>query len=240
MSASALQVARTGLEAQDTRMRVIANNLANVATTAFKRDRASFATLSYQDVRIAGQQSTSQNNFATGLNLGTGVAIQGTSRMEQQGTLDTTGNAFDIAIQGEGYFQVLLPSGVLAYTRAGNLSLSGQGEIQTSDGYPLQPSITVPTNTTTVSIGTDGTVTAMVAGSTTATQIGQITTATFINPAGFRRWAATSCRKPPAAAPPRSASRANRTRHHHAGRAGNLQREHRDRAGRHDRMPARL
>jgi flagellar basal-body rod protein FlgG len=186
MSASALQVARTGLEAQDTRMRVIANNLANVATTAFKRDRASFATLSYQDVRVAGQQSTSQNNFATGLNLGTGVAVQGTSRMEQQGTLDTTGNTFDIAIQGEGYFQVLLPSGQLAYTRAGNLSLSGQGEIQTSEGYPVQPAITVPTNTTTVSIGTDGTVTAMVAGQTAATQIGQITTATFVNPAGLQ------------------------------------------------------
>jgi flagellar basal-body rod protein FlgG len=186
MSASALQVARTGLEAQDTRMRVIANNLANVATTGFKRDRANFATLAYQDMRVAGAQNTSQNNFATGLNLGTGVAVQGTSRQEAQGTLDTTGNSFDLAIQGEGYFQVLLPSGQTAYTRAGNLSLSGQGEIQTSDGYPIQPAVTVPQGATSVTVGTDGTVTALVAGNTTAQQIGQLTTATFINPAGLQ------------------------------------------------------
>jgi flagellar basal-body rod protein FlgG len=186
MSASALQVARTGLEAQDTRMRVIANNLANVATTGFKRDRANFSTLAYQDMRVAGQQNTSQNNFATGLNLGTGVQVQGTSRQEEQGTLDTTGNTFDLAIQGQGYFQVLLPTGQLAYTRAGNFTPSGTGQLQTSDGYPVQPSITLPQGTTTVTVGSDGTVSAMVAGSTNAQQIGQLTTATFMNPSGLQ------------------------------------------------------
>ena len=160
-------------------MRVIANNLANVATTGFKRDRANFATLAYQDMRVAGQQNTSQNNFATGLNLGTGVAVQGTSRQEQQGTLDTTGNTLDLAIQGQGYFQVLLPTGQTAYTRAGNFSLSGTGQVQTSDGYPVQPAITIPQ-------GTDGTVSAMVAGSNNAQQIGQLTTATFMNPSGLQ------------------------------------------------------
>lgn len=167
-------------------MRVIANNLANVATTAFKRDRANFATLTYQDMRVAGQQNTSQNNFATGLNLGTGVAIQGTARQEEQGTIDTTGNSFDLAIEGQGFFQVLLPTGQLAYTRAGNFSLSGDGQVQTSDGYPVQPAITVPQGTTNVTVGSDGTVTATLQGQTTATQIGQITTATFINPAGLQ------------------------------------------------------
>ncbi|WP_068090770.1 flagellar basal-body rod protein FlgG [Novosphingobium rosa] len=186
MSASALQVARTGLDAQDTRMRVISNNLANVNTTAFKRDRANFATLAYQDMRIAGQQNTSQNNYATGLNLGTGVQIQSTSREESQGTLDTTGNAFDLAVQGEGYFQVLLPTGQFAYTRAGNFSLSAQGEIQTSDGYPVQPAITIPQGSTSVTVGSDGTVSAVPSSGGNAVQIGQITMATFPNAQGLQ------------------------------------------------------
>jgi flagellar basal-body rod protein FlgG len=186
MSASALQVARTGLDAQDTRMRVISNNLANVNTTAFKRDRANFATLAYQDMRIAGQQNTSQNNYATGLNLGTGVQIQSTSREESQGTLDTTGNAFDLAVQGDGYFQVLLPTGQFAYTRAGNFSLSSQGEIQTSDGYPIQPAITIPQGSSSVTVGSDGTVSAVPPSGGNAVQIGQITMATFPNAQGLQ------------------------------------------------------
>jgi flagellar basal-body rod protein FlgG len=186
MSSAALQVARTGLEAQDTRMRVIANNLANVNTTAFKGERANFATLAYQDLRVAGQQSTGQSDYATGLNLGTGVAIQSTSRTDSQGTMNTTGNAFDLAIQGEGYFQVLMPGGQTGYTRAGNFSLSPAGQIVTSDGYVVQPAITVPAGASSITIGTDGTVSAVVAESSTATQLGQITTATFANPAGLQ------------------------------------------------------
>ena len=111
MPTSALHVARTGLEAQDARMRVIANNLANVGTTGFKRDRANFATLAYQDMRVAGQRSSGETAYATGLNLGTGVAVQSTSQIMTQGALSTTGNGFDLALDGEGYFTVELPGG---------------------------------------------------------------------------------------------------------------------------------
>ena len=186
MTASALEVARTGLSAQDTRMRVIANNLANVSTTAFKRDRANFATLAYQDARVAGQQSSAQSAYATGLNLGTGVGIQSTTRAEQQGTLSSTSNTYDVAIQGDGCFQVLLPSGQTAYTRAGNFSLSAQGQMVTSQGYVLQPASTVPTGATSVTIANDGTVSAVLAGATSPTQLGQITIATFANPTGLQ------------------------------------------------------
>jgi len=186
MSSAALQVARTGLEAEDTRMRVIANNLANASTTAFKRDRANFSTLAYQDARVAGQQSSNQSAYATGLNLGTGVGVQSTTRVDEQGTLDSTGNSLDLAISGEGYFQVLMPSGSLAYTRAGNFSLSSEGQIVNSSGYVIQPAITVPTGATAITIGTDGTVSAMVPGSTSATQIGQMTIANFPNPTALQ------------------------------------------------------
>ncbi|HZV10622.1 MAG TPA: flagellar basal-body rod protein FlgG, partial [Novosphingobium sp.] len=186
MSSSALQVARTGLEAQDTRMQVIANNLANVNTTAFKADRANFATLAYQDMRVAGQQSSSQSDFATGLNLGTGVAIQSTSRIDTQGQMQNTGNALDVAISGNGYFQVLLPSGQLAYTRAGNFSLSSQGQLVTAQGYVVQPAITIPQGASSITIATDGTVSAIVPGATAAQTLGQLTLASFTNPAGLQ------------------------------------------------------
>jgi flagellar basal-body rod protein FlgG len=186
MSSSALQVARTGLEAQDTRMRVIANNLANVNTTAYKGQRANFATLAYQDVRVAGQASSGQSDYATGLNLGTGVAVQSTTRSETQGTMNNTGNSLDLAIQGDGYFEVLLPSGQTGYTRAGNFSLSVQGQIVTAQGYVVQPAITIPAGASAVTIGNDGTVSAMSQGQTAPTQLGQITTATFANPAGLQ------------------------------------------------------
>ncbi|HWU03200.1 MAG TPA: flagellar basal-body rod protein FlgG [Novosphingobium sp.] len=186
MSSSALQVARTGLDAQDKRMQVIANNLANVSTTAFKRDRANFATLAYQDMRVAGQQSSNQTDYATGLNLGTGVGMQSTSRIDAQGSLNNTGNAYDLAIQGNGYFQIMLPSGQPAYTRAGNFTLSAQGQLVTSQGYVVQPAITVPSGTTSVTVASDGTVSAMVQGNTAAQQIGQITIASFANPTGLQ------------------------------------------------------
>jgi flagellar basal-body rod protein FlgG len=186
MPSSALHVARTGLEAQDQRMRVIANNLANVGTTAFKRDRANFATLAYQDARVAGQQSSTETAYATGLNLGTGVGLQSTSRIETQGTLQTTGNALDLALDGDGYFQVTMPGGQLAYTRAGNFSRSAQGQLVTSQGYPLQPAITVPEGASAVTISADGTVSATVAGQTEPATLGQITIASFANPAGLQ------------------------------------------------------
>jgi len=186
MPSSALHVARTGLEAQDQRMRVIANNLANVGTTGFKRDRANFATLAYQDARIAGQQSSSETAYATGLNLGTGVGLQSTSRIDTQGTLQTTGNALDLALDGDGFFQVQMPGGQLAYTRAGNFTRSADGQLVTAQGYPVQPAITIPEGASAVTIAADGTVSATLPGQTEPGQLGQITVASFTNPAGLK------------------------------------------------------
>lgn len=186
MPSSALNVARTGLEAQDQRMRVIANNLANVGTTGFKRDRANFATLAYQDARVAGQQSSAETAYATGLNLGTGVGMQSTSRIDTQGTLQTTGNALDLALDGDGYFQVQMPGGQLAYTRAGNFTRSAEGQLVTAQGYPLQPAITVPEGASAITIAADGTVSAQLPGQNEPTQLGQITVASFTNPAGLK------------------------------------------------------
>ena len=186
MPSSALYVARTGLAAQDTRMQVIANNLANVSTTGFKRDRANFATLAYQDARVAGAQSSGQTTYATGLNLGTGVAIQSTSTDMAQGSMQSTGNSLDMAISGEGYFQVTMPDGTLGYTRAGNFTTSSEGLLVTAQGYPVQPQITIPQGASAITVGPDGTVSAVVAGSAQATQLGQITTATFANPAALK------------------------------------------------------
>ncbi len=186
MPSSALHVARTGLEAQDTRMRVIANNLANVGTTGFKRDRANFATLAYQDTRVAGQQSSGETAYATGLNLGTGVSIQSTSRIESQGSLQTTGNGLDMALDGDGYFQVQLPGGQLAYTRAGNFSRSAEGQLVTAQGFALQPPITIPEGASAIAVAADGSVSAQVAGAAEATSLGQITIASFANAAGLQ------------------------------------------------------
>ena len=186
MPTSALHVARTGLEAQDTRMRVIANNLANIGTTGFKRDRANFATLAYQDARVAGQQSSTETAYATGLNLGTGVAVQSTTAMTSQGTLNPTGNPLDLALDGDGYFQVQLPGGRTGYTRAGNFSRSADGQLVTAQGYPLQPAITIPEGATAISIAADGTVSAATAGNADPSELGQLTLASFANPAGLQ------------------------------------------------------
>ena len=134
MANAALHIARTGLDAQDTRMRVISNNLANVNTTGFKRDRASFETLSYQIVTAQGAASTQESRYATGLNLGTGVKVQGTASIQTQGSLASTGNTLDVALEGDGYFQVQLPGGQLGYTRAGNFSRSPEGMLVTTEG----------------------------------------------------------------------------------------------------------
>ena len=186
MSSSAMHIARTGLDAQDTRMRVISNNLANVNTTAFKKDRAAFETLAYQTVTAPGSQSTAETKYATGLTLGTGVRVQGTARIDTQGSLTQTGNSFDLALDGDGYFQIQMPGGQLGYTRAGNFNRSPEGLLVTSEGYQVQPGITVPANATSVSIGTDGTVTAQIPGQTTGSTLGQIQIASFPNGAGLQ------------------------------------------------------
>jgi flagellar basal-body rod protein FlgG len=186
MSNGALHVARTGLDAQNMRMQVIANNLANVNTTGFKRDRASFETLAYQAMTIAGSASSAENKYAIGTNLGTGVQINGTARIDTQGTLTTTGNSLDLAIEGAGYFQVQMPDGRIGYTRAGDFNLSAEGTLVTSDGMPVQPQIQIPEGATAVSIGNDGTVSAQVAGQSDLTELGRIEIARFTNSAGLQ------------------------------------------------------
>ncbi len=185
MSSAAMHIARTGLDAQDMRMRVISNNLANVNTTGYKRDRAAFETLAYQTVTAPGAPSTAETRFATGLNLGTGVRIQGTARIDTQGSMQTTGNSLDLALDGDGYFQVQLPGGTLGYTRAGNFSRSPEGLIVTSEGYQVMPGITVPEGATAITIGTDGTVSATIPGQSAASELGQIQIAAFPNTEGL-------------------------------------------------------
>ncbi len=186
MSNAALHVARTGLDAQNMRMQVIANNLANVNTTGFKRDRASFETLAYQAMTAPGAASSESTKFATGTNLGTGVHINGTAKIETQGSIQTTGNPLDLAIQGSGYFQIQMPDGRTGYTRDGNFSLSSDGTIVTSDGFQLQPQIQIPEGATNVTMGADGTVSATLAGQTEVSEVGKIELARFINPAGLQ------------------------------------------------------
>ena len=186
MPSAAMHVARTGLDAQDMRMRVISNNLANVNTTAFKRDRASFETLAYQVVTQAGAASSAESNYATGLNLGTGVKIQGTARIDTQGSMQTTGNSLDLALDADGYFQVQLPGGQLGYTRAGNFSRSAEGLVVTSEGYQEMPGITVPEGASSITVGSDGTVSAVIPGQTEAQQLGQIQVASFANGAALQ------------------------------------------------------
>jgi flagellar basal-body rod protein FlgG len=186
MSSSALQVARTGLDAQAERMRIIANNLANVNTTAFQRDRAEFATLAYQMVTAAGARSAGDNQYATGLNLGTGVRLTGTGRITSQGSLNTTSNPLDLAIEGEGYFQIQRPDGSTGYSRAGNFHLSSEGKLVTTDGMPVMPEIQIPDGAQSITIGQDGTVSVTVAGQSEAQEVGKIELARFVNPAGLQ------------------------------------------------------
>jgi flagellar basal-body rod protein FlgG len=185
MTNAALHVARTGLDAQQERMRVIANNIANVNTTGFKRDRANFETLAYQAITQPGATSSGDDKNTGGLSLGSGVKITGTSRSDTQGTLQQTGNALDLAIQGNGFFQIQQPDGTIAYTRDGDFSLSAEGQITTADGRALVPNIQVPDGSTNITVGADGTVSATVAGSATATQLGKIQLVGFVNPTGL-------------------------------------------------------
>ena len=186
MSNAALHVARTGLDAQNMRMQVIANNLANVTTTGFKRDRASFATLAYQAMTAPGAASSESTKFATGTNLGTGVQINGTAKIDTQGSLQSTGNSLDMAIEGSGFFQMQLPDGRIGYTRDGNFNLSSDGTLVNSDGYQLQPQIQIPEGATSITIGTDGTVSVAMPGQTEVNEVGKIEIARFVNPAGLQ------------------------------------------------------
>ena len=181
----ALWIAKTGLDAQQTRMSVISNNLANVNTTGFKRDRAQFEDLIYQNVRQVGANSSQITELPSGLALGTGVRTVSTQKLHTQGNLTQTGNNLDIAIEGRGFFQILMPDGTIQYTRDGTFSLDQNGQIVNSNGYAMEPSITVPDNTLSLTIGSDGTVSALVSGESSPTQIGNIELADFINPMGL-------------------------------------------------------
>jgi len=183
---TALWAAKTGLDAQQTQMAVVANNLANVNTTGFKKGRAVFEDLMYQNLRQVGA-STSQNTEApSGLSLGTGVRVIATEKVFTQGSFNQTGNSLDVAIAGRGFFQVNLPDGSLAYTRDGSFQLNAQGQLVTSSGYAVQPSITIPQGAQSVSIGSDGTVSATLAGASAPTTVGTLQLADFVNPAGLQ------------------------------------------------------
>ncbi|HZP86529.1 MAG TPA: flagellar basal-body rod protein FlgG [Burkholderiales bacterium] len=181
-----LWIAKTGLDAQQTQLDVVSNNLANVSTSGFKRSRAVFEDLLYQTLRQPGAQSSQQTQLPTGLQLGTGVRSVATERVFTQGNLQQSGNSLDVAINGQGFFQVQLPDGSTAYTRDGSLHMDSQGQLVTSSGYPLQPAITIPANAQTITIGRDGTVSVVQAGQAAATQVGSLQLANFLNPAGLQ------------------------------------------------------
>lgn len=180
-----LWISKTGLEAQQLQMDTISNNLANVNTTGFKRSRTLFEDLLYQNLRQPGEQTSQQTRSPSGLQVGTGVRPVATERIQTQGNLQQTGGKLDVAITGEGFLQVLLPNGTIAYTRDGSFQSDSQGQIVTSSGYPLQPAIVIPPDATSVTIANDGTVSVAQPGSSAPVQIGSMQLATFVNSSGL-------------------------------------------------------
>ena len=181
-----LYIARTGLDAHQTQLDVISNNLANVSTTGFKRSRAVFEDLLYQTIRQAGAQSSQQTQLPSGFQLGVGVRPVATERIHTQGALQQTSNALDVAINGRGFFQVLMPDGTTSYTRDGSFQIDSQGALVTASGFPVQPSISIPSDALVVSIARDGTVSVTQPGVATPTTLGQLQLASFVNPTGLQ------------------------------------------------------
>ncbi len=182
----ALDIAATGMQAQQTNVEVISNNIANMTTTGYKRQRAEFQDLIYQNLRVVGSNSSDQNTIVpAGAQIGLGVKTAGVYRIDDQGTLQQTGNSLDLAIQGNGYFQITLPSGQTAYTRDGSFSLAPDGTIVTADGYTVQPAIQVPSNATSVTINSSGQVQVTLDGQTAPQTLGQLQLAVFPNDAGL-------------------------------------------------------
>lgn len=182
----ALWAAKTGLDAQQTRMAVVSNNLANVNTTGFKQGRAVFEDLLYQNIRQSGGQSSQDTQLPSGLSLGTGVRVVATEKLFTQGSIIQTGNAMDVTINGRGFFQILMPDGSLGYTRDGSFQKNSQGEMVTASGYIVQPGITIPDGAQSITIGTDGVITVQLAGQSSPTQIGTLETVDFVNPVGLQ------------------------------------------------------
>jgi flagellar basal-body rod protein FlgG len=180
-----LWIAKTGLDAQQIQLDTISHNLANVGTNGYKRSHAVFEDLLYQNIRQAGAQATQQTQLPTGLQLGVGVQPVATARIFAQGNLQETGNKLDVAINGNGFFQIQQTDGTVGYTRDGSFRVDAQGQLVTSNGMPLAPPVTIPANATSVTIGADGVVSITTQGSAAQTQVGQVQLATFMNPAGL-------------------------------------------------------
>lgn len=180
-----LYTAATGMEAQQLNMDVTANNLANVNTAGFKKSRVDFQDLLYQTIRSAGASQAQGMRIPTGIQVGLGTRVSATQKMFTPGDFQQTGNDLDMVIEGDGFFQVMLPSGELAYTRDGSFKIDGEGKIVTSDGYPLQPEISIPAEANKITIGEDGTVSVNVPGQNAPQELGQLQLVKFINPAGL-------------------------------------------------------
>lgn len=202
MTERALWVAKSGLDAQQTRMAVISNNLANVNTTGFKKSRPIFEDLVYQNVRQAGAQTNQGNELPTGLQLGVGVRTVATEKLHTQGNLIQTDNSLDVAISGRGFFQILMPDGEIAYTRDGSFKVDSLGQIVTAGGLLLEPNIVVPNDALSLSITRDGTVSVVQPGAPAAVELGQIQTADFINAAGLDPMGENLFRETVASGPP--------------------------------------
>jgi len=199
----ALHTAATGMMAQELNVQVISNNIANMRTTGYKRQRAEFQDLLYEHVSRVGTQTSAQGNILpVGIDLGGGVKTVGTPRLMTQGTLSRTGNDFDVAIRGDGFFKILMPDGTFAYTRDGSFQMDAQGRIVTPQGNVAQPGITVPPNASAVSINAQGQVSATLTGSTTATVLGQFQLTRFVNKAGLQPVGDNLFRETPASGPP--------------------------------------
>jgi flagellar basal-body rod protein FlgG len=182
---NSLWISKTGMEAQQMQLDVISNNLANVSTTGFKRANAVFEDLMYQNLRQVGANSSEQSQLPTGLQVGLGVRTVATSRNFSQGSLQQSSNNLDVAIQGNGFFQVTMPDGTIGYSRDGSFQVDSQGRLVTSSGLPIANGVTVPANARNLSIGADGTVSAMIPGNVSPQPIGTIALASFVNPAGL-------------------------------------------------------
>ena len=182
----ALWISKTGLEAQNTRMAVISNNLANVSTTGFKRSRAIFEDLVYQNIRQPGSQTSEDTILPSGLMLGSGVRTVATEKLHSQGNLIHTENSFDVAIEGRGYLQILMPDGQIGYTRDGSFRVDAQGRLVTAGGNPVEPAINVPENAQSVSISSDGAIGVVIPGNVEPVPVGNLQIADFINPTGLQ------------------------------------------------------
>jgi flagellar basal-body rod protein FlgG len=183
---ASMWIAKTGLDSQQMRMSVISNNLANVNTTGFKRDRAVFEDMLYQNLRQPGGQTRVDAQSPTGLMVGTGVRIVSTEKAHLQGGIVTTKNSLDIAVTGDGFFQIAQADGTVAYTRDGSFKLSNTGQLVTANGAVLQPAVTIPANATAITIGQDGTISVEIANGGGSQNVGQIQLARFLNPAGLQ------------------------------------------------------